>query len=217
MITFKEYLNEQSSAIGKIVEIIHQDCLPFLKEIGDKLPIYHGSNNIVKTMQKIPLTKNKKPSYMSREVHDLLDSSFEMLSGVKFTSSGISTTGSRKMAYQIGNVHLFFPVGKYNYAWSPLVNDANEYFGLKAASGVVEDGHIEYDSENVDKYYDAVHEFIMSGGAQYKFNTGLQEAAQSGHEILFNCDEYYLIHSPLDKDYFITDLILYLRAMSKRA
>lgn len=199
MLTFKQYLLEQNNSIEntstaeEVAEIIKRDCAPFLKEICDKLPLYRGSKKLLLWTTKMSVRKDRKPMDASLELHNTLNTALQELSGINYRTEAVFATGSRRSAYDYGNSYLFFPIGKFNYAWSPLITDAYTFFGQGSDSEAVESGELVYYPENRSKYLDDVFDYVMSGKAMYKFDTGLRDAATSKNEIMFACDEYYLV------------------------
>lgn len=214
MITFKQYLyedEEKKISAAQAAEIIKRDCSPFLKEIGDKLPLYRGTTKKIYGLTKLKVRKNRIPKDTSEEIHTILNDSFKFLSGIYYRSEAIFVTGSRRIAYDYGNLYMIFPIGKFNYAWSSLVEDAFSWFAEGENSEVVTNGIIKYDPNDLQKYYDDLYDFILSGKAEYKFDTGLQQAAASGREIMIKCDEYYLVPASTDFTEYAAEVLALLK------
>lgn len=199
MLTFKQYLYEEDEPRKKakeVAEIIIRDCSPFLKEIGDNLhktPLYRGSIKTHYGLTRLSVRKNRIPKDTSKEMHDVLNSALEQLSGIYYRSQAVFATSSKRIAYDYGHLNLLFPIGNFDYAWSPLVDDAYSWFAEGEHSEAVIRGLLKFDRANMSKYYNDVYDFIVSGKAEYKFNKGMKDAAVSDREIMINCDEYYLV------------------------
>ena len=219
MITFKQYLQEQTDEYlddpSQIASIIKRDCLPFLREIGDKLPLYRGILSRHSTLTRRKVRKDRIPKDTSKEVHHVLNLAFKQLSGINYRSEAVFVTHNKNVALDYGAIHMIFPIGNFDYAWSPKINDAFEWFAQGDLSNAVLKKQIEYDPENLNKYYDDVFEFIVSGKAKYKFNTGLQDAAAWRQEIMIHCDEYYALPAWGSYDDLASDVLEILKVKMK--
>jgi len=132
----EKYLTESDNAIvengPRIWQILLSECRPFLKEfkktgLAGKRWIWRGSaknipgkNRGIKAI--IPRT-DRRPKDMSRELHNKFDEDLHDVFGWYPRSEGVFTTGKRSVANSYGKPYIFFPEGKYQYIWSPDIDD----------------------------------------------------------------------------------------------
>jgi len=111
----------------QVIDILKKDCIPFLKELkktGRKKILYRGYydfNSGIITKKK---TRNDRtPKDMDETTSEYLDNLFKKKFGWYARSAGIFATANVFDTYEYGKPFLFFPIGKYKYIWSPVVND----------------------------------------------------------------------------------------------
>jgi len=194
MISFKEFLLESEDP-KHIAETIKRDCSNFLLELHGVIPVYRGQN-VPTVFKKYTVNKNRQPKNLNQEIHAALDEAFEKMTGIRYRSESVFASGCKKTAKEYGRPCLFFPKGKYEYIWSPIINDPFEWFNLAKSSYAVKDGYIEYSPLHESQYLEDIKNFIISGEANYEHNTNLREAILSLNEIMFYCNNYYLL--PID-------------------
>lgn len=197
MLTFKQFLYEEEKSAEEIAEIIKRDCLPFLKEWKNYRPLFRGSK-IDGNFQKFTVDKNRKPKHTNQEIHDALNDAMYKLTGTYYRSEAVFATGDRRMSEEYGTPCLFFPIGHYSYLWSYKVVDAYNWFNLPLSgfsqNYAVKSGYVKADPfKDMQSYLEQLKQFIISPAAGYVHNGELHEAIETGHEIMFACDSYYLV------------------------
>lgn len=185
----------------------------------------------------VPVRKRRTPMSTDIAIHHAVDEFFEMEFNTKFRSESMFATGNRDQASGYGSgggPSIVFPVGDFEFVWSPVIED---FYGDIVVStpnfadpaikkGLIklyrEMGWLKPNASSRD--FDEVHhdKFITSSVKEkaelvktllennphwYK-NTNLAEAIESGHEIMFACDEYYAIQCPESEAQIIMDMIL---------
>ena len=182
MSRLQKYLNEgKGKDIGyddKTVEEfksfyldIEKDCKPYITEFKKSKSLrflYRGTERRVSDYRilKSYIKTGRKPKDTPEELHELLNDLFSD----KFrwnVRDGVSTTSGFSSG-NYGTKYLFFPIGRYEYAWSPDIDDLwneieqeSNFEELEPDLGVVEDeydeeygeyqsGHWEYDGKEVD-------------------------------------------------------------------
>lgn len=122
------YLTEKFPAVSlddfdadDAVERIKRDCGQFLKEF--KRPIYRGTRDVAYGFWMDTRRKDRRPRNTNIVLHGALDDAFQKVFGWRPRGQGVFVTGNDGQASSYGGVHLFFPVGKYRYVWSPSVSD----------------------------------------------------------------------------------------------
>lgn len=124
-----EALGSKSLKILKgIVEIIKKDCKPFLVEMRKNRVedfIWRGYKNGVGSegYKVIIPRKDRTPKDMSEELHDMFDNMFYKRFKWYPRSQGVFTTSNYREASNYGKSCIFFPCGKYEYIYSPIIGD----------------------------------------------------------------------------------------------
>jgi hypothetical protein len=160
----KQYINEvKSYTFEGITNFLRLDCKPFLKEMrrSSRL-LYRGVDRNIPDIQRIKshIDTGRSPKDMPEEMHNALNDMFYKEFGWH-VRDGVSTSGSVKTAKHYGVPHIFFPIGKYKYAWSQDVGDLYsriEDYGY----------HLEFDpSEAEDEWEYEYSESSGSGWYEY--------------------------------------------------
>lgn len=212
--SFKQFLYEEQKSAEEIAEMIKRDCSPFLKEWRNYRPLFRGSK-IDGNFQKFIVDKNRKPKHTNQEIHDALNDGMYDLTGIHYRTEAVFTTGDRRMAEEYGTPCLFFPIGHYNYLWSYKVNDAYNWFNLPLSAAsqnyAVRSGAVKADPfKDMQSYLTQLKQFIVSPAAGYVHNSDLHEAIETGHEIMFACNSYYLITAYDISDQSVANQVLEL-------
>lgn len=185
---FRKFINERSRLpVEEIVKILKKDCGPFLRETKSvKNFMWRGGLGIsVADIKKNVVRKGRLSRDMSHWLHKLLDETFEDNFGWKTRSNSAFAVGSRPISLKYGTPYLFFPIGKYNYIWSPTIKDLYEH--LRRLFG------IEFPPDTITEEW--IEENIIS---EYIDKNLVKVVKNSLHnEVMFNCKKYYLV----DDDY----------------
>ena len=128
MTKFIKYLNEKSPTKEDLIDLIQTNCQPFLKEMRQnniKDFLYRGVNYGLNYWEVKKTRTDRKPKDTKQKIHELLDDLFLKKFGWRARSQGVFAIGDKLKICQkgYGHHHIFFPIGKYKYLWSPLVED----------------------------------------------------------------------------------------------
>lgn len=168
---FKSFITESAD---DIFQTVHRDCSMFLAEVG-KVGMYRGIKNPPSgVLNRITPVTGRKPLSTSIELHNFFNQAFKEVHGVEnIRSRAVFCAGTVNNSYY-GHMHRIFPVGHYEYWWSPKVHDLFE------------------DLQDVDLEMDEVKHFVKK--VKYR-NEGLTTAlkAYKFHEVMLLCDSYYAI------------------------
>ncbi|CAG7579953.1 MAG: hypothetical protein SLAVMIC_00176 [uncultured marine phage] len=183
--------------VKEVAEKILRDCQPFLKELrGTDNFIYRGymrGLTNVDSINKISARKDRKPLHTDRFLHDEFDFYFEERFGVRPRSEGVFGTGYYNQAGLYGKPYLFFPIGDFDFYWSEEVFDLHAYLNDKV-------GHLpkvkKWTSE--DKRF--ASELIEDMVNDFYTDENLLSAINEEGEIIFMCDEYYLVDENLERE-----------------
>ena len=161
-----------------IMERLSKDCKPFLNLIGSqvtKYKLYRGMPFMKKadsmTKKQIRLD-DRKPMSSAQVKHERYNHFFQEVFGQPFRNA-MFATGSHKMAQYYGEPFMVFPIGKFDWLWSPDVNDMALDIQWPHIGGF---GNVPPSQEAVDDKL----EF-----AEYRMNHDLPKAIKSGNEILY--------------------------------
>lgn len=145
----------------------------------ETLSFYRGMSNKYKADQPslIAPRRDRRPKNSSVQFHNVADEWFKNRFGIPYRSQGVFLTSRLISAstYAATSAHVMriVPIGSYTYCWSPKVSDL-----LFAAT----------DLANSPR--DAIESYLDS--AQYS-DTELQDAHESGHEVMLHCERYIAI------------------------
>jgi hypothetical protein len=170
---------ESANKFEEVVAIIRRDCRPFLSEF--KKPLWRAYRHFEGSMLlKRTRLKGREPRGMSYELQEFLDNEFENEFGWKARSGGVFVSDFAAVGALIGDpAHLFFPIGKYKYVWSPDVNDANisKQFKNAASSAALEEDDVDWKA--ILKTYT---------------NKGYNRQQKFKCECSFRCKTFYLVN-----------------------
>ena len=171
----------------QIAKLIQSDCGPFLREADGKL-IYRGLKKQAEDFIKKTVRVDRKPKNTSAAVHHLIDEVFYKLFGIYGRSACVFVSGDQSEVNPYGRIHAVFPIGDFEFLWSPGVID------LFYQESEIE-AHIHGLSDK--NALAALTDYVEDSGYR---TTDLPRAIHSGHEIMIQCSEYYAL--PIDTDLF---------------
>jgi hypothetical protein len=127
------------------------------------------------------------------EYHHAADNWFLKNTGVRFRSDAIYTTGSYGKAEDYGKVGVIFPIGNFQFCWSPKYDSMLE--SLKEFGAVGTSGEILSEGQ------------FYKGLAAGKYQTtDLSAALNSLNEVMVHCESFYIIGSA-DADQIIPSVM----------
>jgi len=171
--------------------------------------LYRGITNHRSLFDKLTVNTNRVPMGSSWELHNLFDNEFYKKFGWKARSNSIFCTGLEDIAMTYGMGYIVFPIGNFKYLWSMEAKDLYIYclqnfiidhkhlegqafttVAKKFNGSKVIQSETEIELERLVKEKQKKIDKVMKS---YK-TTGLNEAIDSGSEIMINCKEYYALH-----------------------
>jgi hypothetical protein len=188
-------LFESETDAAKIIEMINEECAPFLRAAQGGL-IYRGLKNPQSEFLRKEVRIDRRPKSSSQKVHELVDAWFQQQFGINGRSAALFATGELVDAQTYGRVHAIFPIGSFEFLWSPDVSDLFFQTGLdqaiiQAMRGAASKGaNVEAaEAEAADKYL-----------SKLKYtDKNFIDAIDSGNEIMIQCAEYFAV--PLYTDW----------------
>jgi len=175
---FTEYITEASKKelqTYSVIKSLEKHCQPIIKELrkhGDVL--WRGaSKSKTKSIIQVTPRTDRQAKDMAPEVQYELDNWFEKKFGWRPRSEGVFATGSKNMAYNYGDgpPYMFFPIGKFEFLYSPSINDlysdieGEQYYGF-IANGELDEYEYEYEWER---------EYGEGGEGEYYYDEYQQE------------------------------------------
>lgn len=166
--------------------VIQRDCASFLSQVEDPFSLYKGAGAGYRFEKKQVRLDNRRPVEMDSVYHDAVNKYMTYKFGAPFRNA-LFVFGSAGEAEFFGNVHSIFPIGEFEFLWSPLVNDLN----YKVNSMIVHNNPVpDWDGWIADHDAQALVRGVAGGLYQ---NTDLQEGIDSGNEIMVRCKDYYIM------------------------
>lgn len=230
--TFKSFISENdlldntfTDAQIAVSKLIKKDCSYFLSTFvkGDSNNrLYRGihdmdNENIHSILYNClylgAVRENRRPRDSSQVIHQMLDDYFEKQTGIKYRSASVFATKSFFTAEEYGEPYLIFPIGKFDYAWSPDVYDAYLVLGqygnmsgrlIRKIEKIYPEVQKLFPEEleyvSLDEFTRSPHHYPEAAVTaltlipnMWHFNKGIEMA--TSHEIMISCKEYYLIDS----------------------
>ena len=223
MKNYIRYINE-SKDIKLIAEMIKRDCQPFLQSFDFKTSndlLYRGEDDLHDKMIKRKRRHNRQSVDTEQETSDFFDKIFKKKFGWEPRSSGIfvlrggSSYGEKE--------YVFFPIGDFRYVWSTEIEDffayvnGEEFMSWDYYNDVVfgnewKELEMRGAAENIDEWlelnkweryetkeeWDKERENVYQRMVDTYKEEGLPDAGfhfESGSELIFDVDYYYLIET----------------------
>lgn len=173
---FKSFIKEELSP-EDIINTLQRDCSMFIDEVGST-GLYRGIKEPpTGLLNKIVPRTDRYPKHTPIQLQNAFNQVFEEIYGVKdIRSRAVFCAGTEQNNYY-GHMYRIFPIGHYEYWWSPRVNDLFEFM---------------QDREFLEQGAEGLRDFL----AKYKYqDTELLKALKKYkfNEIMLLCDSYYAI------------------------
>lgn len=197
-------LTEEMIQNFDFIKKIREDCQPYIKEAGSdifKNGMWRGIKGTDKKprLLKTARLENRTPTDMPVYLHGKLNEYFDNRFGHPYRN-GVFVTGDQSEAMNYGEAYQIFPIGEFDYLWSPDVDDLmTEIDGFQWDSKEITD--LDAQNEAMDRQ---IAKFIKSSLRNYK-NNYLGKAVQSHTEIMLWTKQYYAIHEDITVNYHMRD------------
>ena len=182
----QRFINEgERLPAEEVAKILKKECKPFLRETKSAKDFMWRGLQVglqVSDIEKKVVRRGRLPSDTPMWLHKLLDELFEDNFGWKSRSNSAFATGFRQQSMKYGMPFLFFPIGKYNYVWSPDIEDLYEHLNIRKFREELTPEQIteEWLEENI------ISEYIEKDLVKVV-------KKQLRNEVMFNCKKYYLL------------------------
>lgn len=119
------YLNESSEKIDNMIEMIKENCKPFLNDVKkqSRLDLLFSGRGSSDVFIERKIRKDRKPLDTPLKLQNIVDDLFNKFYGVKPRSSSIFCYVDDLKTTAYGTPFIIFPIGSYKLLWSPEVND----------------------------------------------------------------------------------------------
>jgi len=166
----------EKDPFAPIEKVLKEQCRPYIIETkASPNFLYRGVDELLTRYIIRKPRMDRRPTDTPVNVSNRVDDMFQKKFGWRPRSQGVFAVASPELASEYGRPYIFVPLGKYEYLWSPKVEDM--YATLKK--------DLELEVEEFSYYIKT-----------YK-STGLTQALLTDHEVMFKCGSYILI----DYDY----------------
>lgn len=189
---FLQFLREDKQTERALAQVERQ-CADFIQELGAQFGLWRGFNRrfSLPDDHKLAVPEDRKPLDTEREIHHAMDDWFFDNFGFRARSNAVFCTGSENAALAYGNVHAIYPIGKYEYVWSPEVEDTL-HLNEEARQLLMRIEGRERRKLSVAEWRERKAEIIIDILEKSRYTgSGLKQAVKSHHEIMLHCDHYY--------------------------
>lgn len=123
---------------------LRKECQIWLKQSnGGKRMLFRGTSAGGQTFKKIKVRQDRKPMDTARERHDAFNQIIADKGLIANRSNALFCSTDYDTAGQYGNECVIFPIGMFNYTWSPTYRDWTRDFKIP--------GLYDHDSDSLTK------------------------------------------------------------------
>jgi hypothetical protein len=177
--SFKDYLTEEVGN-AELAKKLFKECRPYIEELRkNKLDhfFYRGTNKKTNDLMKIKPRTDRYPKDMPQGVHEYIDNYFYRKFKWRPRSEGVFTSYRRSEVLNYGFAYIFFPIGKYQYIFSPDIEDLyGELDGNTIMDYIGEDEPSEYLYDNFEYEYRDKYGEESEGGTWHYEGTDTLES-----------------------------------------
>jgi len=204
-----------------LLQRIKQDCKIYLDMNPltiNHLALYRGISGNLAQSRLITVRKDRRPRDSTDCMHYAFNEYFKEKFGKPYRSISVFCTGDPDIANEYagsGTNHVIFPVGDFDYCWSPQLSDLFGEFEYKLNHNIVNDFHRQLlelppDTKLSEEQYNEIQEieaidpdnycielvnyYFNHKPVEYLENQNFEQAIKSGNEIMIDCDKYYAIN-----------------------
>ena len=175
-------LEDAQDKIEEYVGLIKRDCMGFIRQANGQY-LYRGLGTASDEFlsKSIRLT-GRMPKDVPSLLHYTINEYFINNFGAPFRNA-MFCSGSQHLADFYGNIYGVFPIGNFDFVWSPEVDDL----------------YMEWDEVEHDEH-DVMVDNLMDEVAQTYKNDNLEQAIKSNNEIMVRTRDYYAIKNEIIQD-----------------
>lgn len=167
--------NDKKEAIKmytKFGKKIKRDCQSYLSQVESPFKLFRGLSERGPFITKQVRLTGRQPLAMDHDDYTAANDYFQKQFGAPFRNS-MMATGDMTNTWKFGNTYIVYPIGNFEFVWSPEIDDLN--YGIR--------------TPNFRDHYNSDISYFLSE-AKYT-NKNLEAAIESGNEIMIRCKKYY--------------------------
>ena len=188
---YYNYLNE-----GNLNKYIVNNDVYRLASLNQQY-IYRGKMEYIDEYKIFTRRTDRRPRDTKLYLHHCFDEAFKKKFGWNVRSSGVFTVGDEKSTEDYGDPYIFVPIKPYRYVWSKRIKDLFIETDSSSKRGFYTLNDLEILGDESNSDMDEFDDLITDAVKTYQ-DKDLIGAIKSGHEIIFDCNQYILF----DIDYF---------------
>lgn len=193
-------IQEQSdykSEVNHFIEKVAQDCKSFLYHKEPSQVLYRGMKPSGDFVYDKVVRKDRVPTSTNIGISERIDEYFKKKFGYPFRSQSIFLTSNYPMASVYGEIYSIYPVGDFQFLWSPEVKDL--YVKLNALMITEYNIHNRFFDQDYnegegkkrkERFLNDLDEIIKDFEYQ---RTDLSTAIDSRREIMIRVNSYHAI------------------------
>ena len=119
---FKQFIVEEEFDLKQF----QRDCAPAiaqLRPLDHNIMLFRGMHQTPRDWAVLDVRTNRRPKDTPTYIHHVLDDWFLDNFGFRARSAAVFCTGSEKQAWSYGKIYAIFPIGKFEFVWSPKIRD----------------------------------------------------------------------------------------------
>lgn len=179
------------SQIDEFIERVSKECKPFLYAKDPGQLLYRGMQIIDEILYNKIIRKHRVPTDIPHDFHSFIDRYFKQHFDYYFRSNAMFMTSNYGFASAYGQVYAVYPVDSFQFLWSPKVKDLYPILAKIMRQKYkfdIQEFESGYDNEQIEKILNDLSNILKD--LEYK-NTDLDEAINSGNEIMIGGDSYH--------------------------
>ena len=199
-----DYLNENTNI--DIDKVKSTSMFKLYQQSSDNY-IYRATNHNIKSIVRLQRRTDRTPKDMPLEYHKLFDKLFQKKFGWKARSAGVFATSDFRATRTYGTPYIFIPEDPYSFLYSTKIADlfSEVADGWGAFLTKLDYAILDGDEDQIKKLAARkknvdvqTKEHVIDKVVNTYKDNNIKQAIKKETEIMFNCDNYYLINI----DYF---------------
>lgn len=208
--TSQQFYHDDSEDVSaeKVRDFIMTNCQPWMKATKNgEMIVFRGGAYLGEIFIK-DTREDRKPKDSSLKKHEAFNDILKVAGSPANRSNSMFVTGSYGEAFEFGRPYVCFPIGEFNYAWSPVWRDWTRQLHSRQIKELLLKPEV---ADSIDDLYTLwqvikdpnnfdmkkVHEAIV-------VNSRLHEAIKVEHEIMIQCKSALYVRHNIVSDIFYT-------------
>ncbi len=179
--------------INDELDKIKKDCAWYLeRRKASKHPnafLFRGmfdGKNIDSVFTTKTVRANRKPMNTPQWFSDIIDDYFDDKFDIRFRSTSVFCTTQAFTAMTYGPLYAIFPIGAFDYCYSPIIEDMYDLSSLSQYGFIATNLRSDFKSQEKEDIYPLLDKL------QYT-NRNFMNWENVNHEIMIACEEYHTI------------------------